>query len=180
MINEKLHPDWPWLTKDAVLLLDQLLNKDDVGLEFGSGRSTMWFARRVKELISIEHDEKWFNWVSKKLQENNLNNVRYNLKSESEYLDIFKEIKDGSLDFILVDGLKRDEAAILSLAKIKTGGLLIIDNINWFIPSNSYSPSSKKGDNFENDIWKEFWFKISKLRKIWTSNGVNDTLIVFK
>lgn len=180
LIDERLHPDWPWLTKEAVLLLDQLLKKDDLGLEFGSGRSTVWFAKRVKELISIEHDEKWFNWVLKRLKEEKLNNVKYYLKSEADYLDIFKEIPDNSIDFVLVDGLRRDEAALLSLVKIKTEGLLIVDNINWFIPSNSYSPSSKRGDNFENDNWRLFWAKIKDWRKIWTTNGVTDTLIVFK
>lgn len=180
IIDEKLHPEWPWLTKNSILLLEQLLEKDDSGLEFGSGRSTIWFAKRVKELVSVEHDEKWFKWVSRRLQEEKINNVRYYLKSESDYLDIFKEIEDNSLDFVLIDGLRREEAAILSLDKIREGGLLIVDNINWFIPSNSHSPSSKRGDNFENDNWKLFWNKIKDWRKIWTSNGVTDTLIAFK
>lgn len=180
IINEKLHPDWPWLTKDSILLLNKLLTKEDFGLELGSGRSTMWFAKRVNKLISIEHDKKWFNWVLKRLKEEKLNNVIYYLKSESDYLDIFKEIEDNFLDFILIDGLKRDEAAKLSVSKLKNGGILIIDNINWFIPSISYSPSSKRGNNFESEIWKNFWLEIKKWRKIWTTNGVTDTLITFK
>lgn len=180
IINEKLHPDWPWLTKDSILLLSKLLTKEDFGMEFGSGRSTMWFAKRVKGLISIEHDKKWFNWVLKRLQEEKLNNVRYHLKSESDYLDVFKETEDNSLDFVLIDGLRRDEAAKLSVSKLKNGGILIIDNINWFIPSNSYSPSSKRDSNFESEIWKDFWLEIKKWRKIWTTNGVTDTLITFK
>lgn len=117
----------------------------------------MWFAKRVNKLISIEHDKKWFNWVLKRLQEEKLNNVRYHLKSESDYLDVFKETEDNSLDFVLIDGLRRDEAAKLSVSKLKNGGILIIDNINWFIPSNSYSPSSKRDNNFESEIWKDFW-----------------------
>ncbi len=28
-VVEFIHPDWPWLTKDAVLILDKLLNQDD-------------------------------------------------------------------------------------------------------------------------------------------------------
>jgi putative heme iron utilization protein len=55
MIDEFLHPNWPWLTKEAILLLERLLRPDDIGLEFGSGRSTIWFAERVEKLISIEH-----------------------------------------------------------------------------------------------------------------------------
>ncbi|MCX7698095.1 MAG: class I SAM-dependent methyltransferase [Candidatus Goldbacteria bacterium] len=179
-INEKLHPDWPWLTKDAVLLLNQLLKNEDIGLEFGSGRSTIWFAKRIKKLISIEHDNNWFEFVKTKLKKENINNVDYYLKSETDYLNILNNIDNNSIDFVLVDGLRRDEVSKLVLPKIKNGGILIIDNINWFIPSNSYSPSSKRNNNFESEIWREVWLAIKNFRKVWTTNGVTDTLIVLK
>lgn len=182
MIDEFLHPERPWLTKEAVLLLERLLKPDDVGLEFGSGRSTIWFAKRVKKLISTEHDNFWFEKINKKLKEKGLiNKVDYKLKNENNYLDILNDIKDNSVDFVLVDGLKRDVCASKSIPKLNPGGLLIIDNINWFIPSKSYSPNSKRDNNFESKIWQDIWEKeIKDWRKIWTSNGVTDTLIAFK
>ena len=179
IINEKLHPDWPWLTRDAILLLEKLLTPDDIGLEFGSGRSTIWFAKRVKRLISIEHDAKWFTFINEQLRRSSLTNVEYYLKKESEYLDIFKNIPNNSIDFVLVDGLFRDICALKSLPIIKNGGLLIIDNINWVIPSASHSPNSRKKD-FESLIWGKVWNEIKYWRKIWTTNGVTDTLIAFK
>lgn len=48
-IDHKLHPANPWLPRDAVRLLAQLLRPDDVAPEFGSGRSTFWITRRVKK-----------------------------------------------------------------------------------------------------------------------------------
>jgi hypothetical protein len=33
MIDEFLHPERPWLTKEAVLLLERLLKPDDIGLD---------------------------------------------------------------------------------------------------------------------------------------------------
>ena len=43
--------------------------------EFGSGRSTVWFAERVATLTSVEHDERWYEAVSAKLKERRLANV---------------------------------------------------------------------------------------------------------
>ncbi len=40
---------------------------EDVGLEWGSGRSTVWFAKRVAEITSVEHDPKWASIVRKRL-----------------------------------------------------------------------------------------------------------------
>jgi hypothetical protein len=53
MIYQRSYPDHPWLTKTANSILVNLLKKDDIGLEFGSGRSTLWFARRMSFLTSI-------------------------------------------------------------------------------------------------------------------------------
>jgi predicted O-methyltransferase YrrM len=103
------------------------------------------------------------------------------LANEDNYLDILNEIENNSIDFVLVDGLQRDIYALKSIPKLKIGGLLIIDNINWFVPNKSYFPSSKRDNNFESQIWQDIWEKeIKNWRKIWTSNGVTDTLIAFK
>jgi len=180
-VNEILHPDWPWLTKEAVKVLDSVLEDEYIGLEFGSGRSTLWFAKRIKRLISIEHDRFWFDKIKKKLIKENINNVDYYLKSADEYVNILDEINDNSLDFVLVDGLLRDVCVKKSLSKIRNGGLLIIDNINWFVPSESYSPASMKNNNFASDVWREIFTRdVKDWKKIWTSNNVTDTLIIIK
>ena len=40
ILDEKRYPDHPWLTKQSVSLLSTMLSSQDVGVEFGSGRST--------------------------------------------------------------------------------------------------------------------------------------------
>jgi hypothetical protein len=61
-------PDAPWLAESAVLLLDSWLKPTDVELEWGSGRSTIWLARRMKRLTSVESDKTWFEMVRVRLQ----------------------------------------------------------------------------------------------------------------
>jgi len=59
-LYEWSHSNYPWLTQQANLILSTLLKPTDMGLEWGSGRSTIWFTQRVKYLTSVEHDEAWY------------------------------------------------------------------------------------------------------------------------
>ena len=69
MAYERQHPDRPWLTRAMIENLDTWLRPDDVGLEFGSGRSTIWFAQKVGHLTSVEHHPGWYAKVNDRLQE---------------------------------------------------------------------------------------------------------------
>jgi hypothetical protein len=74
--SEKLKPNDPWwLTLRAVCFLDSLLRPTDVAVEFGAGRSTLWVARRVSKLTSVEDNCEWFQCVKEKLRVAALSNV---------------------------------------------------------------------------------------------------------
>jgi hypothetical protein len=183
-------PDYPWLSRSANNILDSYLTKSDVGLEFGSGRSTVWFAKRIAHLTAVEHDESWGETVEKLLQKKQCVNVTYHLLSTGEkdnegakspYVSIIDTFDDGSLDFCLVDGSHREFCALKVLEKIRPGGLLVIDNVNWFLCSDSDSPDSRSFANGPNGpIWKEVGDRLSDWRKIWTTSGVSDTALFIK
>ena len=44
MANQFRYKDNPWLTFSVVRMLDSMLISSDIGFDFGSGRSTLWFA----------------------------------------------------------------------------------------------------------------------------------------
>ncbi|HMD90217.1 MAG TPA: class I SAM-dependent methyltransferase [Anaerolineaceae bacterium] len=194
-LNEKAyrrsHPQEPWLTPTADLMLETYLLKTDVGLEFGSGRSTLWFARHVAHLTSVEHNPVWFERISRQIKDAGLANVNYCLKPRqpddgqegltSDYVKVSGDFADDSLDFVLVDGICRSACAMRALPKIRPGGLLVIDNANLYLPCKSHSPNSRtaqKGPS--SDLWKEFLEIVKGWRMIWTSNGVADTAFYFR
>ena len=126
IISQKRHPDYPWLTKSANLMLSSYLKKSDVGLEWGSGRSTLWFARRVSALTSVEHDPLWYNRILKMLKENGISNVTYLLfekdqdetkGQDSAYVQVVRRFSQNSLDFVLVDGIYRSACSNAFLKK---------------------------------------------------------------
>lgn len=60
--------DAPWLTPVANSILNTYLKPTDYGFELGSGRSTLWLARRLGSLTSIEHNPKWADLVEKSIK----------------------------------------------------------------------------------------------------------------
>ena len=181
-VHRKRNPDTPWLTQDAINLLSQLIHSSDIGVEFGSGSSTEWFAKRCAHFTSIEHSEKWHGIVSRKLKDAHLTNkVDYRLCiTEEEYTSQILNFDDKSLDFCLVDGKNRDKIAFESIKKIKNGGVLAIDNANWYLPNTeTKSPDSLRSIEDCSESWKLFYRETYKFRRIWTSNGVTDTAIFF-
>jgi len=187
---ERLHPDHPWLTKSANAILQGRLQNNFLGLEFGSGRSTLWFARRVRHLTSIEHDPVWFQNVSAMLAANRIANVSHLLREvdrgEQEaattgYLRVLDDFAAESLDFVLVDGVYRAACANGAIDKLRPGGMLILDNVNWYLPCESRAPNSRRpAQGPISQDWARFEDRVSTWRRDWTSSGVTDTAIFYK
>ena len=193
-VHQRLHPDAPWLTAEATSMLERWLRPDHVGIEWGSGRSTLWFAARIRQLLSVEHHAGWHASVSSELGERGMTNVDYRLcpcepeRAEtpewiaamfaSDYVRAADTFEPRSLDFALVDGMYRSACALTVLAKLRPGGLLIVDNVNWFLPSTSRAPSSRgMADSALSPTWERFADAVSGWDLHWTENGVADTAI---
>jgi predicted O-methyltransferase YrrM len=190
IVDHYWRPNDPWLTRESIGILERLLKPTDTALEFGSGRSTLWIAPRVSRLTSVEHDHHWHAIVSKRAQRDRLSNITLLLKpkdvddnegSASAYVRVLDSIADDSLDFVLVDGVYRNYCAIASVPKLKSGGVMAIDNANWFLPSRSHSPGSRSPEQGPADpVWQKFADLSRGWRMILTSSGVTDTLILIK
>jgi hypothetical protein len=120
-------PSGPWLPYTALEAIEDFLLPSAKVLEFGSGNSTVWMARRCSQLVSIEHDPVWFERVHAALQGVDGANVAYELRSPERYADTSK-FPDGFFDLVLVDGLRREECVSNSLTKIGSDGGLYLDN----------------------------------------------------
>jgi predicted O-methyltransferase YrrM len=176
---EKKNPDLPWLTSGSISLIDNLIKKSDKMIEFGSGRSTAWFAKRVDELTSVETDQFWYEKVKIDLKAYKNTNLIF-LDGDIEFRNLISTIDDNSIDISLIDGAYRDLCANLLIDKMKSGGVMIIDNANWFLFNpNTFSPNSLKDHSEMLDDWNIFYKKTLSNRRIWTTSGISDTLIIF-
>ncbi|MDM8553380.1 hypothetical protein QUF75_01435 [Desulfococcaceae bacterium HSG7] len=50
----------PWIAFGAIRFLEKHLHEDMHVFEYGIGGSTLFFAKRVKAVVSIEHDKEWY------------------------------------------------------------------------------------------------------------------------
>jgi hypothetical protein len=148
----------PWLNFRVIEFLETWLKKDMKVFEYGSGSSTLFFAKRTESVVSIEHDLIWYNKVKSIIEEESIVNVDYkcvlpepnNLKSKildyKNPLDYFTSDIDFQefnfeaytkailnypndyFDLIIIDGRARPSCIYHSITKLKKGGYLLVDN----------------------------------------------------
>ena len=149
-------------------------------LEFGSGYSTIFFQNLTDNLISIEHNKKWYNKI-KPLINNNTNYILkkinyvskpsvdkkfYNCNTIDELIN--KKIDNEYFDIIIIDGIHRVNCAFGSYRNLKKGGILILDDshrIDKPASDGSYKPIQdllkdwKHIKNRSSDRNTDYWIK---------------------
>jgi len=136
----------PWFSYAAIDFLKGFLHSQMVGFEYGSGGSTLFLARRIKFLFSVEDNPEWFERVCQKLNENKISNVNIQLRrfdfknpvgfEKSEYLHA---MPDQPLDVIVIDSSEEwthVRPACFEHAEdhIRPGGIIVVDD-SWRYPA---------------------------------------------
>ena len=99
------YPPTPCIPYGARKVLNLIINSNMRLVEFGSGQSTLWYAKRCKEIISLETTDIWFQKVKRNLLKANCTNAKL-LKWDSK--SISAQLKIPPPDLIIIDGLRRD------------------------------------------------------------------------
>jgi hypothetical protein len=204
IIRAKLRPREPSLTPRAVTQLAALLKPGDVGVEWGSGNTTRWFARRTKHLTSFETTPAYYEQVAASLRADGLANVDYRLiphdfdgedDEEEMHRNPFVRAVDGfgdeTLDYALVDSAPRGCLCEGIAPKIKRGGLLILDNANWYLPPPADVHPSAFGSVTTvlgtpgsripvHQCWPAFAKRTAGWKALWSSDGIQMTLILIR
>lgn len=149
-----LNAPCPWLTFDAILALRRRMRPGMRIFEYGSGGSTLfWLSRGGAAVISVEHDPAWQRVVTARLAGKTQADLRLVLpeaghtpgdvadpalfQSDDEafrgfsferYVRQIDPFPDGYFDVLLVDGRARPSCIAHGAAKVKPGGLLVLDN----------------------------------------------------
>ena len=203
-LRAQLRPQDPSLTPRAIAELASTLRPDAVGAEWGSGNTTRWFAKRTRHLTSFETDPGYYERVSASLASARLGNVDYRLiphdfEGETDeqamhrnpFVRAANEFADGSLDYALVDSAPRGCLCLRVAPKLRPGGLLILDNANWYLPPppdvRPDAPGSvtavlgTPGSTVpSHECWPLFARLVEGWQARWSSNGIQMTLILVK
>jgi hypothetical protein len=113
----------PWYTYPAIDFLRHKQMADKSVLEFGSGQSTLWWSERVRNVVSLEDNESWYQSLVQLVPPN----VRLVL-SDTLASNVERELNGIRFDVIVVDGLDRLACARKSIMFLNEGGTVILDN----------------------------------------------------
>jgi len=146
----------PWLVFPVIKILDNVMKEDWRIFEWGSGGSTLFFASRAKEVVSVEHNRDWFEAVGKELERLAFTNVKYELLEPEQcknydrrrisdpsaffsddddsagydyekYAKAITKYPDNFFDLIVIDGRARPSCMFQSLKKVKKNGIILLD-----------------------------------------------------
>lgn len=136
----------PHVNPQAMVLLRSIINSNSRVLETGAGSSTVWFAERVKKIISFEHKRKWYEVVLCELLK--LGKINYFLFFDPKYPVEGVGNADSRYDIIFIDGRGRVKSIMTSHKLLKKGGYLILDD--------SYRKKYKAGKDFLDNLgWEK-------------------------
>jgi predicted O-methyltransferase YrrM len=118
----------PWISYSAIRQLRQFLTKESRVLEFGSGMSTIWYAKHAGEVCSVEDYAPWFESVSGIIERQKLANVHYKFAATADEYFSFKSEDSRGFDLIMIDGSWRSKCVAHAKGLLKPGGILYVDN----------------------------------------------------
>lgn len=155
-VRNPLDDQVPWIGFEAFEYVERLLRPDWHIFEYGTGGSTLFYAHRVQQVVSVEHDAEWYGHVVTALQQHGLTNATchliepefgtagdgsaanptaygsivapYEQDTFYHYATFINTFPDNSFDFVVVDGRSRPACLFHAHTRVKPGGYLMLDN----------------------------------------------------
>tara|TARA_B100000945_G_scaffold101851_2_gene80355 strand:- start:8805 stop:9311 length:507 start_codon:yes stop_codon:yes gene_type:complete len=148
----------PYLSKPFV---DWLSTKDlssKTMVEFGAGKSTIYFSKKFKNVFSFEHDQEWIDLInSEKLKNVHMLKMREDFYMYGNYRNFIK-----NSDYVLIDNnpniISRGFIASMCCEACLTKANIILDNSEDYQPAYTYLKGMYKnvedfiGENFMNEL----------------------------
>lgn len=116
----------PWVTYSFIDFIAERIKKEHTVFEFGSGNSTLYYAKRAKKVVSVEHDRDWFNKISSGKPANS-DMVFCELQSNGDYSKMPASMGQ-KFDIIIVDGRDRVNCCYHSIQALSETGVVVLDD----------------------------------------------------
>lgn len=118
----------PWYTYPAIEMLRQWDFRQCEVFEYGSGNSTQFWAKRAAKVHAIEENAGWYERVRSRMPANAECQLA---RKRQQYIDAPLALGK-TFDVIIVDGRLREACAHVALQVLRPGGLIILDNSDWY------------------------------------------------
>lgn len=115
----------PHYTYSCIEFLEPRIEEGFEVFEYGCGYSTLWWAERVKRVVSCEHSREWYDRIGS-IKPANVRLLLRGLQECGGYLDAIEG--EGLFDVIIIDGRERVDCAAHATGALKQGGIIIWDD----------------------------------------------------
>lgn len=120
----KHHQPIPWYTYPAIEYLDQLDFSDCSVFEYGCGSSSLYWARKAREVTSLEARRVWYD----RIKEQAPDNLQLICRGVNDnYVETIYE-SGHKYDIIIIDGMLRYPSTLAALECLAPDGMIIFDN----------------------------------------------------
>ncbi len=116
----------PWVTYSFIDFISDRIQQDHTVFEFGSGNSTLYYAKRAQKVVSVEHDEEWFAKITSSKAANS-EMIFCELEKGGKYSKMPASM-DMKFDIIIVDGRDRVNCCLESLLALSDRGVVVLDD----------------------------------------------------
>lgn len=118
----------PWLTYPFIAFIEGRIHNQLTIFEYGSGDSTLWFAKRVQSIDAVEHHFEWYTYVNSK-KTNNMTLKHVELDYDGNYARAI-HLSGKLYDIVIVDGRDRNKCMEEACKALTSSGVIIVDNSN--------------------------------------------------
>lgn len=116
----------PWVTYSFIDFIRPRLDKTMSIFEYGSGSSTLFYAKRVKRVVSVEHDEAWYQKIVKNKAQN-AEMIFSKLEPGGDYSKKAASLGE-KFDVVIVDGRDRVNCCQNSIHALSPEGVIVLDD----------------------------------------------------
>lgn len=116
----------PWMNFPVITFFDQRLNSRIRLFEYGSGYSSLYYAAKVEQVVSVEHHTGWYYTMLKKVPPNL--SLRYvPLQYDGDYCRAIVD-ENALFDVVIVDGRDRVRCLEHAATRLSDKGVIVLDD----------------------------------------------------
>lgn len=116
----------PWVTYSFIDFIKDRITKEHAIFEFGSGNSTLFYAKYAGIVVSVEHDKEWYDRIVKG-KPDNAEMIFCELVKGGDYCRMPVKLGE-KFDVIIVDGRDRVNCCKQAVDALSETGVVVLDD----------------------------------------------------
>jgi len=121
----------PWLPFRLIDELTGVVDDSTRVFEYGGGGSTLWFLERGATVVTVEHHPAWAGVLRQQITSRSWTLLeRPADDGYADYVAAIEAYPDQFFDIVVVDGRERARCVAASTAKVRPGGVLVVDDVD--------------------------------------------------